>query len=226
MTKRRFILLALLIGVFAFLAAGCGGDDNEASGGATTGEGGGNVSGNISVLAVWTGAEGENFQAVLDGFTAENPDVTVSYKSAKEPATVLSTVGRGRQPARHRRPAAAGLHDGLRPARRAEADRLRGGRDQGRLFAVLARSRHRRREALRPLFQGRQQVDHLVQRARFHGRRRRAGRELGRLPGGRRHAGGLGRHALLDRRRRRLDAHRPLREHLPPRSRSRRSTTS
>ena len=33
MTKRRFILLALLIGVFAFLAAGCGGgDDSSASG--------------------------------------------------------------------------------------------------------------------------------------------------------------------------------------------------
>ena len=42
----------------------------------------GNVSGTISVLAVWTGAEGEAFQAVLDGFKEENPDVKVSYKSA------------------------------------------------------------------------------------------------------------------------------------------------
>ena len=144
-------------------------------GGATTEEGAGEaVSGNISVLAVWTGAEGEAFQAVLDGFTAENPDVKVSYKSAAEPATVLSTVGRGRQPARHRRAAAAGLHDRLRAARRAEADRLRGGQDQGGLLAVVARPRHGRREALRPLLQGRQQVDHLVQRPRFRGRRRRA----------------------------------------------------
>ncbi len=50
------------------------------------------------MLAVWTGAEGEAFQAVLDGFTAENPDVSVSYKSAKEPATVLSTAVEGGNP--------------------------------------------------------------------------------------------------------------------------------
>ena len=102
MTKRRFILLALLVGVLAFLAAGCGGDDdNEAAGtgGSDTETGGAsNVSGNISVLAVWTGAEGENFQAVLDGFKEENPDVTVSYKSASEPATVLSTAVEGGNP--------------------------------------------------------------------------------------------------------------------------------
>ena len=101
MTKRRFILLALLVGMLAFLAAGCGGDDDEAAdtGGTTTEEGGGEaVSGNISVLAVWTGAEGEAFQAVLDGFKEENPDVTVSYKSANEPATVLSTAVEGGNP--------------------------------------------------------------------------------------------------------------------------------
>ncbi len=103
MTKRRFILLALLVGVLAFLAAGCGGEDE--AGGDTTGDGttteaagGGDVSGSISVLAVWTGAEGEAFQAVLDGFTTENPDVNVSYKSAKEPATVLSTAVEGGNP--------------------------------------------------------------------------------------------------------------------------------
>jgi alpha-glucoside transport system substrate-binding protein len=100
MTKRRFILLALLIGVLAFLAGGCGGDDKSSSGdGATTeAEGGAKVSGSISVLAVWTGAEGDAFQAVLDGFTTKNPDVKVSYKSAKEPATVLSTAVEGGNP--------------------------------------------------------------------------------------------------------------------------------
>jgi ABC-type Fe3+ transport system substrate-binding protein len=102
MTKRRFILLALLVGVLAFLAAGCGGDDddNEAAGtgGGTTAEGGGDVSGNITVLAVWTGAEGEAFQAVLDGFHDEYPQVAVNYKSAKEPATVLSTAVEGGNP--------------------------------------------------------------------------------------------------------------------------------
>lgn len=101
MTKRLFMLLALLVAALAFLAAGCGGNDDEAGGdgGATTeAEGGSNVSGTISVLAVWTGAEGEAFQAVLDGFTTENPDVKVNYKSAKEPATVLSTAVEGGNP--------------------------------------------------------------------------------------------------------------------------------
>jgi alpha-glucoside transport system substrate-binding protein len=100
MTKRRFMLLALLVAALAFLVAGCGGGDDEAADtGDTTEEGGGEaVSGNISVLAVWTGAEGEAFQAVLDGFKEENPDVTVSYKSAAEPATVLSTAVEGGNP--------------------------------------------------------------------------------------------------------------------------------
>ena len=85
MTKRRFILLALLVGVLAFLAAGCGGDDERGrrqrrrrprrrrrgTSPATS-----------ASSAVWTGAEGEAFQAVLDGFTEKNPDVKVSYKSA------------------------------------------------------------------------------------------------------------------------------------------------
>ena len=103
MTKQRFILLALLVAALAFLAAGCGGDDDDDGEGAgdttaetTTEEE--SVSGTISVLAVWTGAEGEAFQAVLDGFTEANPDVTVNYQSANDPATVLSTSVEGGNP--------------------------------------------------------------------------------------------------------------------------------
>ena len=228
MTKRRFILLALLIGVLAFLAAGCGGDDNEASGaGARPGE---RPATSPATSASWRSGpapRAEAFQAVLDGFTAENPDVKVAYKSASGAGDRALDRGRGRQPARHRRPAAAGLHDRLRAARRAEADRLRGGRDQGGFLAVVARPRHGRRQALRPLLQGRQQVDHLVQRAR---RSTDAGVEPAAnwddFLNERRHDCGVRRPALLDRRRRRLDAHRPVREHLPPHRRARRSTTS
>jgi ABC-type Fe3+ transport system substrate-binding protein len=103
MRKHRFILLALLVGLLAFVAAGCGGDDDEEGSGdattaATTEEGGASVSGSISVLAVWTGAEGEAFQAVLDGFKEANPDVTVNYQAANDPATVLSTSVEGGNP--------------------------------------------------------------------------------------------------------------------------------
>lgn len=103
MTKRRFILLALLLAVLAFVAAGCGGDDDDGGDAAgtteeTTTAEEESVSGSINVLAVWTGAEGEAFQAVLDGFTEENPDVDVSYQSAADPATVLSTSVEGGNP--------------------------------------------------------------------------------------------------------------------------------
>ena len=104
MTKQRFILLALLVAALALFAAGCGGDDDDDGNGdaagtteeTTTAEE--SVSGSINVLAVWTGAEGEAFQAVLDGFTEANPDVTVDYQSAQDPATVLSTSVEGGNP--------------------------------------------------------------------------------------------------------------------------------
>ena len=103
MKRHRFGLLALLLALLlAAVAAGCGGDDDEGTSGDTTatetGAGGEPVSGSINVLAVWTGAEGQAFQAVLDGFKEQNPDVTVSYKAAQDPATVLSTAIEGGNP--------------------------------------------------------------------------------------------------------------------------------
>ena len=103
--KRRLTWLALLLVTLAlaFVAAGCGGDDDEGegAGGTTTSEettASEDVSGSISVLAVWTGEEGASFQAVLNGFKEKYPNVNVSYKSAAEPATVLSTAVEGGNP--------------------------------------------------------------------------------------------------------------------------------
>jgi alpha-glucoside transport system substrate-binding protein len=57
------------------------------------------VSGTVSVMAVWTGAEQESFQAVLDGFTEQYPDVTVNYNSAGDQLpTVLGTAVEGGNP--------------------------------------------------------------------------------------------------------------------------------
>jgi spermidine/putrescine-binding protein len=50
------------------------------------------------MLAVWTGAEGASFKAVLDGFKKKYPDVTVKYKSATDPAAALSTAIQGGNP--------------------------------------------------------------------------------------------------------------------------------
>src|SRR4051794_12110280 len=57
------------------------------------------LSGKISIVGVWTGAEQKAFQAVLNGFTAKNPGVKVSYKPAGDNTpTVLSTAVAGGNP--------------------------------------------------------------------------------------------------------------------------------
>ena len=102
MRKHRLHLLVLaLMFAVSVLAAGCGGDDDE--GGAETGatETGGEaaVSGSISVMSTWGGPEQASFQAVIDGFTEQNPDVDVSYDSAGDALpTVLSTAVEGGSP--------------------------------------------------------------------------------------------------------------------------------
>jgi alpha-glucoside transport system substrate-binding protein len=102
MKKHRWHLLALMLTlVLAATAAGCGSDDDEEGTGAgtTAEETTESVSGNISVMAVWTGPEQKSFQAVLDGFTSANPDVTVKYTSAGDQLpTQLSTAVEGGNP--------------------------------------------------------------------------------------------------------------------------------
>jgi alpha-glucoside transport system substrate-binding protein len=111
--KRRYLLLGLLVLFVPFLVAACGGGDDDEEVAPPVGEetapadtggaapapappapaAGGEVSGELAVMAVWTGAEQEAFQAVLDGFTAANPDVSVNYTPAGDQLpTQLSTA--------------------------------------------------------------------------------------------------------------------------------------
>jgi ABC-type glycerol-3-phosphate transport system substrate-binding protein len=102
------MLLAVLAGG-AMLVAGCGGDDDSststsAATGASTGastqaSGNADVSGSLSLVGVWTGDEQKSFQAVLDGFKEQYPDVTVKYNPAGDNTpTVLSTAVEGGNP--------------------------------------------------------------------------------------------------------------------------------
>ncbi len=93
MRKHRWHALALtLTFALAGVAAGCGGDD----GGGGDGE---SVSGEISVLAIWAGAEQESFKAVIDGFQEANPDATVKYTSGGDNVpTLLATAIEGGNP--------------------------------------------------------------------------------------------------------------------------------
>jgi alpha-glucoside transport system substrate-binding protein len=99
MKRHRLHLLALLLTlVLAVFALGCGGDDDEDEAAATEEAAAEDVSGSITALAVWTGAEGESFQAVLDGFKEEYPEVNVTYQSAQDPGQVLATSVEGGNP--------------------------------------------------------------------------------------------------------------------------------
>ena len=99
MKRQRLTLLGLMLSLLLLVGA-CGSDDEEGAGGTTAAETTGeSVSGSISVIGVWTGPEQKSFQAVIDGFTEQNPDVTVKYTSGGDNiVTVLSTAVEGGNP--------------------------------------------------------------------------------------------------------------------------------
>jgi alpha-glucoside transport system substrate-binding protein len=91
--RRRWLLLvAALIVALPACAGGTPGED-DGDGGDDGGEG----SGEITVAAVWTGVEEENFTAVLDAFTEES-GVDVSYQSSDDLGTYLGTQIEGGSP--------------------------------------------------------------------------------------------------------------------------------
>jgi ABC-type glycerol-3-phosphate transport system substrate-binding protein len=86
-------VLATIVAAFGLVIAGCGDDDGGGGGG------GANVSGNLTISGVWTGQEARSFRAVLEGFTQDNPDVTVKYNPVGDQIpTVLSTAVQGGNP--------------------------------------------------------------------------------------------------------------------------------
>ena len=92
--RKRWPVLGRLVAALAFAAAGCGGDDG--GGGA---EGSEDVTGSISVMAIWGGDEQASFQAVIDGFTELYPNVDVKYTSGGDNlAPLLSTAVEGGNP--------------------------------------------------------------------------------------------------------------------------------
>lgn len=91
------VVIAAIVGVVVW--AGDGGRITESGAGGTSPTPATDVSGNVSVMAVWTGDEQASFQAVIDGFTKLYPNVTVEYTSAGDQLpTVLSTAVQGGNP--------------------------------------------------------------------------------------------------------------------------------
>ena len=93
----RWLATLALLPVLA--VAGCGGDEEEPATGGETATENTDVSGTVQVTAVWSGAEQESFQAVLDGFTEQYPNVNVRYTSGGDQLpTVLATAVEGGNP--------------------------------------------------------------------------------------------------------------------------------
>jgi alpha-glucoside transport system substrate-binding protein len=91
-------LLALLAALAVALVAlaGCGGKSSSSSSTTSTNT---KVSGSISVIGVWTGAEQQSFQAVISEFNKTYPNVHVKYTSAGDNLpTVVSTAVQGGNP--------------------------------------------------------------------------------------------------------------------------------
>jgi alpha-glucoside transport system substrate-binding protein len=96
--RRRFSLLGLLA-VLVLVAAACGGGNGETGAAGTTGGGAECGSGTISLMGIWVATEQKSIQAVLDGFKAKCPDVTVKYNPAGDNiVTVLATAVQGGNP--------------------------------------------------------------------------------------------------------------------------------
>lgn len=95
----RSALLATFAASALALGA-CGSDDDGGSTGTSTGgEAAADVSGSVSVVGIWTGDEQKSFQAVLDGFAEQYPNVDVKYNPAGDNTpTVLSTAVEGGNP--------------------------------------------------------------------------------------------------------------------------------
>jgi alpha-glucoside transport system substrate-binding protein len=91
MSRRRN---ALAVGLVAMIlvASGCAGGEVGGDGG-----GGGGGGGEIAVAAVWSDAEQQNFEAVMDAFTQET-GIETTYRSAEDLGTYLGTQIEGGDP--------------------------------------------------------------------------------------------------------------------------------
>jgi alpha-glucoside transport system substrate-binding protein len=101
--RRPYLLGTAAVAALSLALAACGSSssDKGSSSTGTTAAGGAsaNVAGSLSIIGVWTGDEQKSFQAVLDGFTAKYPKVTVKYDPAGDNVpTVLGTAVAGGSP--------------------------------------------------------------------------------------------------------------------------------
>jgi len=103
MSRLTWIIIAVVVAIAVIVGvvvvANGGGEIPSSGAGEPSETPVADVSGNVSVMAVWTGEEQASFQAVIDGFSSLYPNVTVTYTSAGDQLpTVLSTAVQGGNP--------------------------------------------------------------------------------------------------------------------------------
>ncbi|MFN8121374.1 MAG: extracellular solute-binding protein [Thermoleophilia bacterium] len=214
--RRPFTLLAAMAAALALLA-GCGGSDSgSGGGGGSTAAGDENVKGTVSMTAVWSGDEQAKFQKVLDGFREKYPNVTVRYTSGGDQLpTVLSTAVQGGNPPDLAAVAQPGLvkdfaaRGALKPIDFAQDTITQNysqgwvdqGKVDGKLYGLYFKGANKSTVWFNPQLFDDAGVEPPANWEDFIA----AAKTLE----------GLGRPGVLHRRRRRLDPHRPVREHLP-----------
>jgi ABC-type glycerol-3-phosphate transport system substrate-binding protein len=91
------VAIAVIVGIV--VVASGGGEIPSSSAASPSSTPATDITGNVSVMAVWSGGEQDAFQQVINGFTALYPNVTVKYTSAGDQLpTVLSTAVQGGNP--------------------------------------------------------------------------------------------------------------------------------
>ena len=159
MSRFRLTTVALALVALSVVAAGTSANAQKSA-----------ISGNISMIGIWTGPEQKSMQAVINAFQKKFPGVKVKYTSGGDNTpTILVHRGAGRESARRGSGGPARAGQGLRKPRRPQADLVRTRDDREELFARLDQVGDRERQALWTRLQGSEQVDRLVQRARVQG---------------------------------------------------------
>lgn len=110
-SRRRWFAFVAFILALVLVPLACGGDDDEEEEEAPAAE---EVSGSISIMGIWQAEEQRNFQQVIDGFTEQQPNVTVRYNGVGDDLpTILQTAVEGGNPPDIAAPAQPGFIQGL-----------------------------------------------------------------------------------------------------------------
>jgi alpha-glucoside transport system substrate-binding protein len=113
-SRRRWFAFVAFILALALVPLACGGDDDDEEGDGAATTAAEDVSGSISVMGIWQAEEQRNFQAVIDGFKEQYPNVTVRYNGVGDDLpTILQTAVEGGNPPDIAAPAQPGFVQGL-----------------------------------------------------------------------------------------------------------------